>query len=220
MKRLIKICGLTNYEDAACAIESGAHCIGFIFASSPRQITLAAASRILAQLEQQGLLNGIETVGVFINETETRISSVLRSTAITTAQLHGDEEWYLANDYQFRWYKALRVSAIADVDAAFNADGCKFKSSRILVDTKVAGMYGGSGVSMEKEIAWYSRNRFIEAGKTFFLAGGINPQNVCRIIEEIQPDGIDISSGVEQSPGKKDHMKIRLLFQNLKSIGW
>ncbi len=214
MKIKIKICGITNYNDAALAVKLGAEYIGFIFAESPRQVKADTVADILHRLREQGLNKSVKTVGVFVNEQPETIEKILTQTGIDLIQLHGDETSSDAIQYPFQWYKALRISSKVDVDRA--VDNWTSCCSQLLIDTKVKDSYGGTGKRIAEEVALYAKNRIVEAGKRFFLAGGINPENVYSIVTKIQPDGIDIGSGVEGIKGKKSKEKMIKLFKEIE----
>ncbi len=214
LKTKIKICGLTNYEDAACAVNLGADYLGFIFAESPRQVAAETVASILHNLTENGLREKVKTVGVFVNEKREIIESVLSDTGIDSVQLHGDEKKREVENYPFVWYKALRTSTIKDVDDIFKQE--QWSCSRLLIDTKVEGIYGGTGKQVANEVALYAKKRIKEYGKEFFLAGGINPENVYSIVATIQPDGIDVGSGVEETKGRKSKVKLEKLFTEIR----
>lgn len=205
----VKICGITNIEDAELAVQLGADYLGFIFAPSPRQVSSQGAAVILEELSKLNLRNAIKAVGVFVNEREEVIKEVIWETGIDEVQLHGDEDAREVNSYTFTWYKALRVGSRED--AAIQSWNC----SRLLIDTRVEGVYGGTGQTISLDVARYARDRIRGAGKEFFLAGGITPDNVSRLIDGIHPDGIDVGSGVEETTGKKSKEKMRRLFAEI-----
>lgn len=210
----VKICGLTNYEDAACAVTLGADYLGFIFAESPRQVAAETVASILQTLTEHGLREKVKTVGVFVNEKLETIESILSETGIDLVQLHGDEKKREVENYPFAWYKALRISTVKDVDDIFEQE--QWSCSRLLIDTKVEGIYGGTGKQVANEVALYAKKRIKEYGKEYFLAGGINPENVYNIVATIQPDGIDIGTGVEETKGKKSKEKLERLFAEIR----
>jgi phosphoribosylanthranilate isomerase len=205
----IKICGITNIEDAELALRLGADYLGFIFAPSPRQVSPQDAAVILDELSRKSLRNTFKAVGVFVNEQEETIKEVIWQTGIDEVQLHGEEDARAANSYTFTWYKALRVASREDVD---NVDIRSWNCPRLLLDTRVDSMYGGTGQTVPLDVARYAGDRIKGAGKEFFLAGGITPDNVSRLIAALQPDGIDVGSGSEESKGKKSAEKMTRLF--------
>lgn len=191
---LVKICGITNAEDAQAAIEAGASAIGFNF--YPRSPRYIAPERALA-IETGA---GIRRVGVFVNEPAGHVENVARAAALDTAQLHGDE---LAEDYPvtMRVWKAARVTPGFDF-APFES----FPAEAILLDGPAAELYGGAGVAFDWNLA-----RGLH--KPIILAGGLDASNVARAIELARPWGVDACSRIESSPGKKDHQKMREFLQ-------
>ena len=214
----VKICGITNIEDAEQAVQLGADYLGFIFASSPRQVSSQDAADILEELSKRNLRNAIKAVGVFVNEKEEVIKQIIRQTGIDEVQLHGEEDASAANSYTFTWYKALRVASREDVAIQEDAVIQSWNCSRLLIDTKVEGMYGGTGQAVPLDVARYAKDRIKGAGKDFFLAGGITPDNVSRLTAAVQPDGIDVGSGVEETTGKKSIEKMRQLFAEISAL--
>lgn len=221
MRPSVKICGLTNYEDAACALGLGADLIGFIFAPSIRQIPPCEAAVIVSRLKSAGLLGQAKTVAVFVNESPERMAAILRETGIDLAQIHGDESPQDCAAFDFPWYRALRISANRAGDAVTaaaqgrDAGIRRYTCSRLLFDAAVPGMYGGSGTTMDKERARAAIASARKAGKEVFVAGGIRPENVAKIVRDLGPDGIDVGSGVEERPGKKSEEKLAALFREL-----
>ncbi len=210
----VKICGLTNYEDAALAVKLGADNIGFIFAASPRQITVEKAAELITKLKENGLCEKVKTVGVFVNEQKEIIEEIIRHSGIDLVQLHGDETDVETEAYTYPWYKALHIKSREDVDNTIN--GRSWSCSRLLIDTKVKGTYGGTGKSIDEDVALYAGGKIQGAGKEFFLAGGIGPENVYSILTAVRPDGIDVGSGVEEKKGKKSFKRMELLFKEIK----
>ena len=211
----VKICGLTNYEDAAKAVSLGADYIGFIFAESPRKVDAEIVAEILIKLKENELRDKVKTVGVFVNEEKENIERIVKQTDIDVVQLHGDETPAVANRYTFPWYKVFRVSTKEDVDTQIFPKGYLWQCGRLLVDTKVESLYGGTGKGIDVSVAQYAKDRTEIMGKKFFLAGGITPENVFELLNGIRPDGIDIGSGVEDTKGKKSHKKMELLFKEI-----
>lgn len=195
----VKICGLTNLDDARAAIDAGAHALGFIFFSgSPRYITPPAAARIIGQLPPFA-----SKVGVFVNEPLESILQIANSTGIDAIQLHGDETPDLCEALareRFKTIKAFRIKDRSSLDSVGN-----FRTSAFLLDSYVSGQLGGTGAKFNWDLA-------IEAatsGIPIILAGGLVPENVQQAVSKVSPYAVDVSSGVEASPGKKDHQKIR-----------
>jgi len=185
---IIKVCGITNPDDAAAAIANGAGAIGFNFyPRSPRYIAPEEAARIATP--------GVLRAGVFVNETAARIEEIARIAALDVAQLHGDES---PEDYPhgITVWKAARVS-----EGFGLAPYLGLPADAILLDGPAADLYGGSGKAFDWQIAARSTRRII-------IAGGLDASNVARAIALARPWGVDACSRIESSPGIKDHQKM------------
>ena len=203
----VKICGLTNLDDARVAIDAGADALGFIFFSgSPRYVTSAAAARIIAQLPPL-----ICKVGVFVNEPVESVRDIAKSAGIDTIQLHGDEPAdfcdQLAAD-NFKVIKAFRVK-----DQASLAPMKTFRACAYLLDSYVPGQPGGTGAKFNWDLAIHAQS----FGTPLILAGGLVPENIRDAVVKVAPYGVDVSSGVEAAPGKKDHSKVRAFIAAARS---
>jgi len=211
----VKICGLTRLEDARLALELGADEIGFILAPSPRRIDPAALRGILAALRADRDFAGrpFRAVGVFVNESSDAMRDIIATTTIDVAQIHGDEKPEACAAFDFPWYRALRPASPAE---ALDIHGAGWACPRILADATIRGSYGGTGASLSREVAIAARNATRAAGKEFFLAGGLGPANVARTILEVEPDGVDLSSGVEEAPGIKSAALLEALFAEVR----
>ncbi|HVP11782.1 MAG TPA: phosphoribosylanthranilate isomerase [Phycisphaerae bacterium] len=199
----IKICGITTPEDAILAVESGADAIGLVFARSPRQVTVRQARQIVAALPPF-----FPAVGVFVNA---RAATVLRTVAdvgLSAVQLHGDESAdYPAKLGGIRTIKALRVRDRAFVEQvrAFREAGV----SAILLDAFSPKARGGSGKRFDWDLVVGARDAgALENAPSLILAGGLTSENVAAGIRRLHPWGVDVSSGVEESPGVKSAEKI------------
>lgn len=206
----IKICGLTNLEDAQLAIDLGASYLGFIFAKSPRQTDPEATRMIISNLKNR---DNVKCVGVFVNEQIEIMEAIAKDCGLDLLQLHGDEEKSAAKTLTIPWYKAFRLGEQSDID-----DMLTWPCSRYLADAKVEGLYGGTGKTISTDVAKGACLKTGEMNKEFFLAGGITPENAKGLVDAIKPDGIDVSSGIEIKPGKKDPSKMKELFSVLKGI--
>jgi phosphoribosylanthranilate isomerase len=212
----IKICGITNYDDASLALKLGADDIGFIFAPSPRRVEPTTVASILERLRDAGLLEGRRSVGVFVNETPERMEEIMGSLGLSLAQIHGDESPELCTSFGFPWYRALRLRAPSDAEALAGVQGGLWTCARLLFDTAVTGSYGGTGKRVDGATAREAGRVARAGGKEFFLAGGLGPDNAVEVLRETAPDGLDVNSGVEESPGKKSERALRLLFAVLE----
>ena len=194
----IKICGITNLEDAQNAVALGADAIGFIFTpKSPRYITPDAAEEIAIKMPPF-----IKLVGVFVNQSKDEIDEIANKAKIDLIQLHGQEspEFCLTLDHQV--IKAINIADIVDIQEMSKYMGMV---SAILLDTKIDGKEGGTGICFDWGIALQAKEEF---DIPIILAGGINQENVQKAISLVNPYAIDVSSGVEEYPGKKDYNKM------------
>ena len=197
-----KICGITNLSDAQAAAVHGASAIGFIFyEKSSRAISIEDAKFISRHLS-----NDISKVGVFVNHDKAFIEEAIRFVSLNIIQLHGDETPGFCNQFDVPVLKALRIKDKASLSVMdqYNVAG-------FLLDTFSTKQYGGTGETFD----WSLLNGKLET--PIILSGGLNPDNILDAIDSVNPAAIDVNSGVEISPGKKDHQKINLLFKNLKN---
>jgi phosphoribosylanthranilate isomerase len=192
----VKICGITNVEDARACIECGADAIGFVFAESPRRVTPERAREIV---DACGPF--VTAVGVFVNEQVEEVMRILSMTGCALAQLHGDESpSYIQGLSASRVIKAIRVSGELD-EGMVNG----YKGARgILLDTYVPAVAGGTGRRFDTRLA----ARLVQAGWRVIVAGGLTPENVNGVVKSVRPYGVDVSSGVEVQPGRKDPEKV------------
>ena len=198
----VKICGITNSEDAHAAVEYGADALGFVFAKSPRQITKEQARDIIAELPPF-----VSPVGVFVDEMADMIKEICDFCGIQTVQLHGNEQpSYLKELEGYKLIKAFRVKEEDDLKQLAN-----YKPHAFLLDSYVKGVMGGTGVSFNWEIA-----RQAHKYGTIILSGGLTPKNVKEAIQMVKPYAVDVSSGVESSPGKKDKSLLKRFIANAK----
>ncbi len=196
METRVKICGITSMTDGLLAAEAGADMIGLMFyESSPRHITLAQAAEI-----SRALPPFVLRVGVFVNPDEALVTSAIRECGLSLLQFHGDEPSDFCTQFGVMSLKALRVR---------NAESVKqleqFHTDAFLLDAYSQSGLGGTG----EKFNW---NLAVEAqkfGKPIFLAGGLTPENVAAAVWRVHPFAVDVSSGVESAPGKKDEAKIR-----------
>jgi len=201
----VKICGITNYEDALFAVESGAHALGFIFASGPRRIEPAAAREIIRKLSPF-----IKTVGVFVDEAPDKIKEVAGYCGLDLVQLHGNESPDICERFMPWVIKAVRVK---DPSSVKGLEGYKGKARGILLDTYSEKVSGGTGMTFNWELAVEAKG----AGMPVILAGGLGPSNIAEAVSRVKPYAVDVSSGVEERPGKKNHALIRELFDKIKA---
>ncbi|MFC6335357.1 phosphoribosylanthranilate isomerase [Pseudomonas sp. CCM 7891] len=198
-----KICGITRIDDALAAVEAGADAIGFVFyAKSPRAVNVQQARAIIAALPPF-----VTTVGLFVNASRCELNETLDAVPLDMLQFHGDETASECESYQRPYIKALRVKAGDDIAASCAV----FATARgILLDTYVEGVPGGTGEAFDWSL--------IPEGlsKPIILAGGLCADNVMDAIKRVRPYAVDVSGGVEQSKGIKDHGKIRAFMQAVR----
>ncbi len=196
----VKICGITHADDARLAVALGADALGFIFyPPSPRAVTEEAARVIIA-----GLPPFVTPVAVVVNEPVVVVRALLAETGCRIAQLHGDEPPAYLSELGYPAIKSLAIGGEADIQAVE-----AYREARaILLDTRVAGQRGGTGVTFDWRLARAARS----CGVPIILAGGLTPENVADAIATANPYALDVSSGVECTPGRKDPEKLRALF--------
>lgn len=200
----VKICGVTNEDDALLAVAMGADAIGFVFAPSPRQVHPEVVRDIVKRLPHDTL-----TVGVFRNETPERVIDIVSRTGLRGAQLHGGET---AEDLRLvRLRVPFVIQALPAGDARLAGAGTGPESADVvLVDSQSPG----SG-----EVFDWSLAEGAPDGVRLILAGGLNPDNVEQAIRKVRPWGVDSASGTEASPGRKDATKVRLFVARAKEAG-
>jgi phosphoribosylanthranilate isomerase len=200
----VKICGLTNYQDAAAAVDLGADLLGFNFyPKSPRFVTLGQAAEIINKLPAF-----VDVAGVFVDASLDEIKEAIGECNLDWVQLHGDESPEFCESLlsiNVRTMKAIRVKDQKDIKRAES-----FFTDAILLDAFDPEKYGGTGLTFDWNIIGH-------IGKRVFLAGGINPDNVAAAVE-LGVYGIDVCSGVEAKPGKKDLRKMKKLFKNIQHL--
>jgi phosphoribosylanthranilate isomerase len=192
----VKICGIRSLEEAEAALDEGADALGFNFwPRSPRYIAPRSASEIIARLSPMA-----STVGVFVNEDAARILEIASELRLSAVQLHGDESpEYCSRLASIKTIKAIRVGQDFDLSAIE-----KYSVAMVLLDSDIKGRYGGTGQRFDWRIA-------VEAKRLapIILAGGLNTENVWDAITHVRPAAIDVCSGVESEPGRKDLIKLR-----------
>jgi phosphoribosylanthranilate isomerase len=203
MQVRVKICGITNPDDAQAAVDFGADALGFVFfEQSPRCITHDNASSIIRRLP-----SFLTTVGVFVDEKPEQIEKITSWTGIDVIQLHGEEPPDMCY-YSKRIIKAIRVKSLESLDPLFHY---REKVSAFLLDTFAPNAFGGTGQIFNWDIAIEAKH----FGK-IVLAGGLTPDNVADAVTRVRPYAVDVSSGVESAKGKKDHEKMKLFIERAK----
>jgi phosphoribosylanthranilate isomerase len=213
----IKICGNTNFEDARFAAECGAHALGFVFAPSPRQVNTDTVRQITAKLPES-----LETYGVFVDATFDQIVSAVSHCGLTGVQLHRCADPGMSARLRERLGKIRILSVLHYKEAEFEQQlmeiGKDAALDGVLVDSSTGRAVGGTGVSFRWAEA---RNAFLRAGRHLRLiaAGGLSPENVKLAIETLQPWGVDVVSGVESTPGKKDPARVLAFIRSAQEAG-
>ena len=203
----VKICGITNLDDAMAAADFGADALGFVFfKKSPRYLSPANAKKIIKRLPPF-----ISTVGVFVNENKKNIEKIVLQTGINIIQLHGDETPKACN-LSKPVIKAIRVKSIENLELVSKY---KDKVSAFLLDTYTPEVFGGSGQIFNWDIAAEAK----KFGRVI-LAGGLTPENIEKAVRLVHPYAVDVSSGVEAEKGKKDHLKMKLFIERAKSVSF
>ncbi len=195
---LIKICGITNLDDALAAVAAGADALGFNFYKpSPRYITPQNAREIIDQLPDE-----LMTVGVFVNEeTPEDVRQIATEAGVAALQLHGDESPGYCRELADRFViKTLAVSANFDSQMVHT-----YPTDAIMLDTKDNALRGGTG----RRFDWSIAKQVNELGKKLFLAGGLSPENIAEAIRTVRPYAVDACSALENKPGIKNHERMR-----------
>ena len=203
MSTRVKICGITNLADAQAAVEAGADALGFIFyEKSPRCMTIPAVAKISKQLPPF-----IMRVGVFVNAPEELVTRAISECGLSLLQFHGDEPPEFCTRFGLMSMKAFRIR-----DAESLKELPKYPTEAWLLDAYSAENPGGTGEKFNWDLAVEAQ----KFGKPVFLAGGLTPENVAAAVRKVQPFGVDVSSGVEMSLGKKDHARVRAFIANVR----
>lgn len=204
----VKICGITNLEDAAVSVEAGADALGFIFfRKSPRYVEPLLAKQIIETLPPL-----VVPVGVFVNQDLSTVRSIMDSCGLALAQLHGEETAVYCQELARPVMKALRLKdstsflALAEYQGRAGVRG-------FVVDACSETAYGGTG-----KVANWTLAAEAARAAVVLLAGGLTPDNVPDAVNTVKPYGVDVSSGVEISPGKKDHAKIRAFLDAVRVV--
>jgi phosphoribosylanthranilate isomerase len=211
----VKICGLTNLVDAQVAVEAGADLLGFIFYEpSPRYVepsvvqSITAAVRSMVSPERRP-----QFVGVIVNHSADFVEKVVSDCGLDFVQFHGEETPETLRPFGRRAYKACNPRSLDEAEAIASAYLGSDAESLLMLDAYHPKLRGGTGHTAD----WASAAQIARKHK-LLLAGGLHPDNVIEAIRVVQPWGVDVSSGVEASKGKKDHDKVRLFIERVKSL--
>ena len=205
MMTKIKICGIKTADDALAAMDAGADLIGFNFyPKSPRCISVGQCRDIMSVMRKYG---HVIYVGVFVNASVEEIRATMDTCALTLAQLHGDETLEILNSLDGKAFKAFR-------GVPQSVDGfARNEAPALLVDASVKGEYGGTGRTAD----WAAAAELAKQ-VPLLLAGGLTPENAADAVQQVKPWGVDVASGVESVPGKKDPAKMKALVQAIKKL--
>jgi phosphoribosylanthranilate isomerase len=219
MSLWVKICGHTSLADAQLAVEAGADAVGFVLAPSPRQITVPQVASIVSHLATP-----VEKIGVFVDAEFEEIESAVRASGLTGVQLHFAADRSLPAKLREHFGPTLRILHVMHFEAGAG-DALAQQLSEyarnpsidgVLVDSRTGSAVGGTGVAFD----WTEARAtiFSAAGKLKLVAaGGLNPSNVAKAISTLDPWGVDVVSGVEESPGRKDPIKVRAFVQRARA---
>ena len=220
MSLWIKICGNTSLGDARLAVEAGADAVGFVLAPSPRQVTVAETAGICSHLPEN-----IEKIGVFVDTELEQIYAAVRACGLTGVQLHFDA----AADFPARLHERLgphvRILRVVHFDVAagelVSQKVAKLAKDAhvhgVLVDSRTAAAVGGTGVAFD----WAEARKTVfgdVGGPKLIAAGGLSPENVAEAIAALEPWGVDVVSGVEAAPGRKDAHKVRAFVARVRAV--
>jgi len=198
----VKICGITSLDDARMAVDAGADALGFVFYDkSPRYINPVAAAKIIAKLPPF-----VQTVGLFVNEEVEQVNWTADFCGLDVVQLHGDESPEDCLEVKRRAIKVFRIQNIVSIEPLK-----KYQVSGYLLDAWCPDCYGGTGKTFNWEVAAAAR----QYGR-IILAGGLSADNVAEALQAVQPYAVDVSSGVESAPGKKDAEKVKMFIKRAK----
>jgi phosphoribosylanthranilate isomerase len=204
MSTRVKICGITNLADAQVTAEAGAEALGFVFyEKSPRFVSMKTAAEI-----SRALPPFIVRVGVFVNPSKELVFKAITECGLSLLQFHGDEPPEFCAQFDLMSMKAFRIR-----DAGSLNELPKYKTDAWLLDAYSSDILGGTGGVFNWDLAVEAQ----KTGRLIFLAGGLTPENVAEAVRKVRPFGVDVSSGVESSPGKKDHKKVRAFIQAAKT---
>ena len=196
MAVIVKICGITNAEDALAAASAGADALGFNFCeSSPRHVSLPMAAQIARTLPPL-----VVKVGVFVNAPEDLVVRAISECALNLLQFHGDETPEYCRQFGLMSMKAFRIRDAASLDQLSN-----YPTEAWLLDAYSPDKAGGTGEKFNWDLAVQAQRM----GRPIFLAGGLTPDNVAEAVRKVRPYGVDVASGVEAAPGKKDPAKVK-----------
>lgn len=201
----IKICGNTNLEDALLAVEAGADAVGFVFAGSPRRVTVEHVSAITPHLPDT-----VEKYGVFVDWDFDQITRAVAESGLTGMQLHATNDPLLPLKLREHFGAGLKILRVIHYSGNLESQLKAVQSDRnidgVLIDSRTTTAVGGTGVRYNWQKA---SSVFLDSGLRLIAAGGLKPENVTEAIRTLQPWGVDVSSGVESAPGRKDPARVK-----------
>jgi phosphoribosylanthranilate isomerase len=216
MSLWIKICGNTSLEDALLAAEAGADAVGFVLAPSPRRVTPAQVAAIVTHLPAT-----LEKIGVFVDAPFEEIEATVRAAGLTGIQLHFNAAPDLPARLRERFGPALRILRVIHFSAESAAEAEAIVQDpnvdAVMVDSRTATAVGGTGQSFDWALASKTLFQNAKDRDHIVAAGGLSPENVAEAIATLRPWGIDVVSGVEAAPGRKDPAKVRAFIANAKA---
>jgi len=212
----IKICANTSLADAQLAAEAGADAVGFVFAPSPRRVTAELAAQIVPQLPA-----ALEKIGVFVDAGFDEIAETVEAAGLTGVQLHFDAPAALAAQLRERFGAKPRILGVVHFDARAGKRIAAIARDEhidaLLVDSCTAAAAGGTGVAFDWALAGKTLFQNAEGQKPFIAAGGLTPENVAEAIATLRPWGVDVVSGVETAPGRKDPAKVLAFIERARA---
>ena len=203
----VKICGITNVDDALAAVKAGADALGFVFyKKSPRYISPSKAKRII-----EALPPFVSKVGVFVDERAGAIRDIIAFCGLDTIQLHGEEDHHTCHRFKRYGVKIVKAFRVKD---GFNVDEILvYRVDAYLFDAYVKDVLGGTGATFNWDILKSAQIRV-----PVILSGGLHAENVQGAIRAVRPYAVDVSSGVEKEPGKKDHGLVRVFLKSVRNV--
>jgi phosphoribosylanthranilate isomerase len=211
----VKICGITNLGDALAAVEAGADALGFVFYDkSPRKVDVAMVREMIDELPGK-----VEKVGVFVDTSSERMWEIVSQAGLTAIQLHGESAWDYVHRFELDADRSFGAAKIIPAipgnslkEGCFISNRCREQGFALLLDAQTNGKTGGTGTTFD----WAATREMVQMVSLqipVIVAGGLTPLNVGEAIKMFRPFGVDVSSGVEARPGKKDPEKIRAFVQ-------